>query len=119
MKWLKDAREGIVVAGGNGQGHNLNQLSYPTSLIANDFGQIYVADFENDRIMRWSEENKARTRRVDESDLVYTKSPKKIQKIPLTSDIIVGENGRENELYQLDGPNGLSFDCEGNLYVTD
>ena len=29
MKWVKGAKEGIVVAGGRGQGNDLTQLSRP------------------------------------------------------------------------------------------
>jgi hypothetical protein len=53
MKWMKGAKEGIVVSGGQGQGNSLKQLSYPMGLI------VYVADFGNDRIMCWSSGSKA------------------------------------------------------------
>ncbi|CAF1372647.1 unnamed protein product [Adineta steineri] len=91
MKWRKDAKEGIVVAGGNGQGENLNQLFYPRGVIVDDLGQIYVADRRNQRVMRWCEGKEE-------------------------GEIVVGGFGQEN---QLNSPNCLSFDAEGNIYVTD
>ncbi|CAF0912830.1 unnamed protein product [Adineta steineri] len=91
MKWRKDAKEGRIVAGGNGQGANLNQLSQPEEIIVDDLGQIYVADCENDRIMRWCEGKEE-------------------------GEIIVGGNDEES---QLNGPMGLSFDDDANLYVAD
>ncbi|CAF4103647.1 unnamed protein product [Adineta steineri] len=94
MKWRKDATEGIVVAGGNGQGENLNQLSSPHGVIVDDLGQIYVADCWNDRVMRWCEGKKE-------------------------GEIIVGGNGEGKQSNQLNRPHGLSFDDEGNLYVAD
>ncbi|CAF1395377.1 unnamed protein product [Adineta steineri] len=94
MKWRKDAKEGIIVAGGNGQGRNLNQLSYPTGVIADHFGQIYVADNGNNRVMRWYEGKEE-------------------------GEIVVGGNGDANQSNQLHYPRDLSFDGEGNLYVAD
>ncbi|CAF1419655.1 unnamed protein product [Adineta steineri] len=95
MKWRKDAKEGTVVAGGNGQGRNLNQLSSPQGIIFDDLGQIYVADFENHRIMRWYEGKEE-------------------------GEVVVGGNSKEgNQSNQLNGPLGISFDDERNLYVAD
>ncbi|CAF1558193.1 unnamed protein product, partial [Rotaria sp. Silwood1] len=53
MKWDKGAKEGIVVAGGQGEGNALTQLSYPTGLFLDTLDTIYVADSSNDRVMRW------------------------------------------------------------------
>ncbi|CAF1641191.1 unnamed protein product [Adineta ricciae] len=94
MKWKNDANEGIVVADGNGDGHNLNQLNDPQGIIVDGLGRTYVADCRNHRIMRWSE--------GDEE-----------------GEIIVGGNGHENGSNQLQFPRGLSFDDGGNLYVAD
>ncbi|CAF4171433.1 unnamed protein product, partial [Adineta steineri] len=78
-------------AGGNGQGENLNQLSYPQGVIVDDLGQIYMADCWNDRIMRWCEGEEE-------------------------GEIVVGGHRRGN---QLNRPMGLCFDDEENLYVVD
>ena len=55
MKWMKSAKEGIIVAGGQGHGNSLTQLSCPMGVIIDHLGNVYVADFYNDRIMRWCE----------------------------------------------------------------
>ena len=94
MKWLKGAQEGIIVAGGLGGGNNSNQLSYPQGLFINEIGDVYVADYDNHRIMCW----------------------------PLGSQeghTVVGGNGNGNESNQLINPISLSFDRHNNLYVTD
>lgn len=45
---------GITVAGGNGLGPSLNQLSWPCSFaVSSKDGSIYVADNGNNRIVRW------------------------------------------------------------------
>ncbi|CAF4389642.1 unnamed protein product [Adineta steineri] len=94
MKWRKDAKEGIIVAGGNGEGNSLKQLFYPQGVIVDHLGQVYVADGGNSRVMRWCE--------GDEE-----------------GEIVVGENGKGSQSNQLNYPTGLSFDNEENLYVAD
>lgn len=47
-----------------------------------------MADWGNDRVMRWCE-----------------------------GTIVVGGNGEGEQVHKLNGPTGLSFDGEGNLYV--
>ena len=55
---------------------------------------VYVADSGNHRVMRWYKEAKE-------------------------GNIIVGGNGKGQQLNQLNGPIDLSFDGENNLYVVD
>ncbi len=94
MKWLKDAKEGTVVAGGNGQGNSLTQLSNPYGVFVDQLDQIYVADSGNDRVMRWCSGAKEGT-------------------------VVVGANGKGKQSNQFNGPIDLSFDPKGNLYVSD
>ncbi|CAF3432076.1 unnamed protein product [Rotaria sp. Silwood2] len=94
MKWNKGAKEGVVVAGGQGQGNALTQFSHPNGLFVDMLGTIYVADSWNVRVMRWPKGAKQGT-------------------------IIVGGNGEGEEANQFNGPAGLSFDRQGNLYVVD
>ncbi|CAF3596345.1 unnamed protein product [Rotaria sp. Silwood1] len=44
---------GVTVAGGNGKGTGINQLSMPSGLYVDDEQTIYVADRENHRIVEW------------------------------------------------------------------
>ena len=57
MKWMKGAKEGIVVAGGQGQGNSLTQLSYPQGVIVDHLGNVYVAD-------SWKSSNNALVKRI-------------------------------------------------------
>jgi sugar lactone lactonase YvrE len=50
VKWVQN---GITVAGGNGQGHELNQLSDPWGIYVYDDQTIYIADRSNHRIVEW------------------------------------------------------------------
>ncbi|CAF2994839.1 unnamed protein product [Rotaria sp. Silwood2] len=94
MKWVEGAKQGIVVAGGQGQGNGLTQLSYSQGVVVDQLGTVYVADAGNDRIMRWP-------------------------KGATQGSVIVGGNGTGEQSNQLNGPIGLSFDRHGNLYVVD
>jgi DNA-binding beta-propeller fold protein YncE len=94
MKWVEGAKQGIVVAGGQGYGNGLTQLSYPEGVVVDPLGTVYVADRENARIMRWV-------------------------KGATEGSVIVGRNGGGGQSNQLSYPFGLSFDRHGNLYVVD
>ena len=94
MKWMKGAKEGIVVAGGQGQKNSLTQLSLPEGVIVDDLGNVYVTDCLNHRIMRWLKGSKEGT-------------------------VIAGGNEKGEQSNQLCCPAGLSLDREGNLYVVD
>ncbi|CAF2713220.1 unnamed protein product [Rotaria sp. Silwood2] len=94
IKSINAASEGTVVAGGQGKGNDLTQLSYPQAVIADSSGIIYVADEENHRVMRWFRGATQGT-------------------------MIAGGNGKGIQMNQLNHPAGLSFDGHGNLYVAD
>ncbi|CAF1508674.1 unnamed protein product, partial [Rotaria sp. Silwood1] len=49
-KWTQN---GITVAGGNGYGNGINQLSNLGGLYVDDDETVYVADYSNHRIMQW------------------------------------------------------------------
>ncbi|CAF0819514.1 unnamed protein product [Adineta steineri] len=95
MKWLQGAKEGIVVAGRQGEGNSLTQLSRPYGIIVDQLGTVYVADCGNHRIMRYLDGT--------------TKG-----------SVIIGENnGQREQTSQLSHPVDVSFDQQGNLYVGD
>ncbi|CAF0992271.1 unnamed protein product [Adineta steineri] len=50
ITWEKN---GIAVAGGNGQGNGFNQLSLPLGLYVDEQQTLYIADWFNNRIVRW------------------------------------------------------------------
>ncbi|CAF2134423.1 unnamed protein product [Rotaria magnacalcarata] len=94
MKWNKGAKEGIVVAGGQGQGNALTQLSCPLELSVDTLGRLYVVDQGNHRVMRWAQGATQGT-------------------------VIAGGNGAGAGANEFNYPTGLSFDRHGNLYVAD
>ncbi|CAF4629820.1 unnamed protein product, partial [Rotaria socialis] len=74
--------KGTVVAGGNGQGAGLNQLSHPTYIFVGRQQTVYVSDTNNHRVMKW---NKGATEGV----------------------VVAGGQGQGNALTQLSSPHGL------------
>ncbi|CAF4616831.1 unnamed protein product, partial [Didymodactylos carnosus] len=90
MKWVKGAKQGIVVAGDQGQGNGLTRLSCPEGVVVDQLGAVVVADRENHRIMRW---------------------PRGATK----GSVIVGGNGGGGQSNQLNVLIGLSFDRHGNM----
>ncbi|CAF2000678.1 unnamed protein product [Rotaria magnacalcarata] len=94
MKWNKGAKEGIVVAGGQGAGSALTQLFVPRGIFVDTLGTLYVADSWNHRVMRWTQGATQGT-------------------------VIAGGNGSGAGANQFGVPVGLSFDRHGNLYVAD
>ena len=137
-------KNGIVVAGGNGEGNQLNQLNYPRCLFVDEEEAVYVSDFDNHRVMKWNKganqgvivaggrgQGSALTQLshlrglfVDTSGTIYVADtynhrvmrwPKGAQQ----GNIIVGGNGGGNAANQLNFPVALSVDCRGNLYVVD
>ncbi|CAF4401153.1 unnamed protein product, partial [Rotaria sordida] len=94
MKWEEGAKQGIVVAGGQGQGNSLTQLYNPMGVVVDQLGTVYVADHENHRVMRWP-------------------------KGATQGSVIAGGNGYGTQSNQLYYPMGLSFDRHGNLYVAE
>ncbi|CAF4449621.1 unnamed protein product, partial [Rotaria magnacalcarata] len=58
MKWTKGAKEGIIVAGGQGEGCSLAQLNQAYGIFVDTLGTLYVADSGNHRVMRWTQGDK-------------------------------------------------------------
>jgi sugar lactone lactonase YvrE len=91
---MPGAKEGIIVADGQGKGDALTQLLCPVGLAVDQLGTIYVVDCSNHRVMRWC---KGATQGI----------------------IVVGGNGPGEQSNQLYSPVGLAFDRQSNLYIGD
>ncbi|CAF1463405.1 unnamed protein product [Adineta steineri] len=82
----------ITVAGGNGEGDQLNQLAYPMATYIDDNKAILIADSYNHRIVEWKYNAKQ-------------------------GQIIAGGNGHGNRLDQLDMPIDVVVDKEKNAII--
>jgi sugar lactone lactonase YvrE len=143
-RYQRGESQGTVVAGGNGNGTHLNQLSSPAYLFADRDHSVYVSDWGNARVMKWMEGAKqgiivaggqgngtGLTELsnpsgvvVDQLGTVYVADwwndrIMRWVKGATQGSVIVGANGRGGQSNQLNYPIGLSFDRHGNLYVVD
>ena len=95
MKWYPNDTSGIVVAGGNGAGSKYNQLNNPQAVYVDLFGTVYVADYNNHRIMKW-------------------------RKNTTNGTLVAGISGSAGtspaHLYH---PSGIYFDKNGDMYVSE
>ena len=76
MKWPEGASQGVVVAGGNNNGTALNQLNYPSGVTVDSLGNVYVADSDGNRIMKWAPNS---NQGVDLFGYVYTTKGNKVR----------------------------------------
>lgn len=133
-----------IVAGGNQQGNQLNQLNCPTFIFVDHNSSVYVSDCDNNRVMKWEKNAKqgivvagGQTQRnsltqlsspqgiiLDQLDNVYVADSEHDRIMRWSTEsketkIIAGGNGQGNQSNQLNGVRGLTFDQQGNLYIVD
>ncbi|CAF1073149.1 unnamed protein product [Adineta steineri] len=143
-RWKQGDEKGELVAGGNGQGKQLNQLNKPTFIFINGDYTLYISDTDNHRVMKWKKDAKEgiivaggndkgnsfkqlsypRGVIVDHLGQIYVADCGNHRIVrwcegDREGKIVVGGNDKGNQSNQLHYPKGLSFDNEGNLYVVD
>ncbi|CAF1209390.1 unnamed protein product [Adineta steineri] len=136
--------EGILVAGGNGKGHKLDQLNYPTFIFVDEDQSVYVSNRYNNRVMKWKRgaergivvaggNGQGRNLNqlsapegviVDHFGQIYVADSRNNRIMRWCEgkeegEIVVGGNVQGSQSNQLNGARGLSFDDEGNLYVAE
>ncbi|CAF3431842.1 unnamed protein product [Rotaria sp. Silwood1] len=143
-RWRMGDESGTVVAGGNGRGSRLDQLSFPTSIFVDRDHSVYVSDSENHRVMKWMKgakegivvaggpDQKKGSIQLSSPRGVFSDSLGTVYVVDWSNarvlswpkgatqgTIIVGGNGEGAEAHQFYCPMGLSIDRHGNLYVVD
>ncbi|CAF4927593.1 unnamed protein product, partial [Rotaria sp. Silwood1] len=93
-RWRIGDSYGIVVAGGHGQGHRLDQLNSPCYIFIDQDYSVYISDEKNHRVMKWI---KGATEGI----------------------IVAGSQGQGHGLAQLSCPCGVIVDQLGTVYVAD
>ncbi|CAF4606626.1 unnamed protein product, partial [Rotaria sp. Silwood2] len=93
-RYRRGESQGTVVAGGNGHGNRLDQLSSPYYVIVDRDHSMYFSDWNNHRVMKWVEGAKE-------------------------GIIVAGGQGQGDDLTQLYHPYGVIVDQLGTVYVAD
>jgi sugar lactone lactonase YvrE len=144
QRFTQGNTKGIVVAGGNGRGNELNQFYRPRYIFVDEEQSLYVSDHYNHRVMKWlkgakegivvaggNEEGEELTQlyypngvRVDDMGTVYVADScnhrvTRWLKGDTRGIVVMGGNGESNATNQFNCPQGLSFDQRGNMYVAD
>ncbi|CAF1307466.1 unnamed protein product [Adineta steineri] len=88
-KWKQNA---IIIAGGNGQGQQLNQLNHPAGILVDKKKNIFIADVDNHRIVEWKYNAKE-------------------------GHIIAGGNGNGNRTDQLNNPTDVIVDQQNHSII--
>lgn len=88
---------GVTVAGGNGDGNALNQFSGAQSIYVDNTGNIYVADGNNNRILKFPAGSTSATNGI----------------------VVAGGNGSGTANNQFHQPKGVYVDAAGNIFVSD
>ena len=57
-RWKIGDKTGTIVAGGNGEGNNLNQFNQPNYIFVDENHSLYVVDWGNQRVMKWKKDAK-------------------------------------------------------------
>ena len=147
FKWGE--KTGKIVAGGNGEGDELNQLKYPTYIEVDIDGTMYIRDHNNGRILKWKvgEDfgevflNSTDTPIYNGFDIAMDKNfiyvlgnyyrdssgnnvaDAAVYRInkndPTKFDLLAGGNGRGNGINQFGLIWFIDVDYQGNLFVAD
>jgi sugar lactone lactonase YvrE len=93
-RWRDGQTAETLVAGGNGQGHRTNQLSFPTYIYIDNEDSLYISDSYNHRVVKWAKGAKE-------------------------GRIVAGGHGEGSNLTHLSNPHGVIVDQSGSVYVAD
>ncbi|CAF1233786.1 unnamed protein product [Adineta steineri] len=93
-KWIKNAKEGIIVAKEQIPEDSHSPMFYPCGMAVDHFGNVYVSDSHHRRIVRWSKG----------STECY---------------IVMNGGNSEHPPVLFNTPEAISLDGEGNLYIAD
>ena len=94
VRWAPRAAEGVVIAGGNGQGAGCHQLRNPSGVALDRHGAVIIADSHNDRVVRWC---------AGAAEGI----------------VIAGGNGQGAGRHQLFFPQGIALDTDGAVVIAD
>ena len=133
----RDATNGTVLVGGNGQGNQPDQLNKPTDVIYNkETDSLIICEEGNRRVTQWPRRSGIRSGETiidniychglamdDEESLYVTDTSKhevrRYRRGELNGIVVAGGNGKGAGLHQLNTPLYVCVDGEHAVYVSD
>ena len=137
MQWKMNEAHGREIAGGQGQGNQLNQLNGPTDiLIDRETDSLIICDRGNKRVVQWSRQEGTNQGEVllsgiacwglamDEQGYLYISDTEnhEVKRFRLGEKdgvVVAGGHGRGAGLNQLNEPSYLFVDGQQTIYVSD
>ena len=138
VAWSPNAKQGQIVAGGNGDGDGLHQIGWPRDVIIDqtDHDYLIICDRHNRRIVRWprtgGKEGQVILRKIycwgltmDNRGFIYVADTENhvVRRFHITDSSqqtwVAGGNGQGNALNQLNTPSFLFVDQDYCVYVSD
>eukprot|EP00929_Paragymnodinium_shiwhaense_P087521 TRINITY_DN47683_c0_g2_i1.p1 TRINITY_DN47683_c0_g2~~TRINITY_DN47683_c0_g2_i1.p1 ORF type:complete len:125 (-),score=25.18 TRINITY_DN47683_c0_g2_i1:253-627(-) len=77
-RWTRGATTGTVVAGGNGRGPGLNQLTLPHGIAVEQSGDFLLSEMGFDRVTRWPAAEQQEGKPAPASALGYIPGSKQV-----------------------------------------
>lgn len=145
QKWPKDAPSGVTVAGiGSYPGTGADQLNGPVHVTMDTAGNLYVTEFNNNRVTKWapgatqgvtvagnsngtagfgnSALNHPRAAKVDAAGNIYVVDNGNNRVVKYTGGtgvVVAGMGGIGSGADQLNSPFAIDIDAMGNIYIAD
>ncbi|CAF1406503.1 unnamed protein product [Adineta steineri] len=135
VEWKYNAIEGQIIAGGNGKGDRMDQLNHPTDVIVDQQNHsIIITDQENRRVIQWLNQKQqilienigCYGLAMDKNGFLYVSDRKKnevrrwkMNEYNNEGVIVAGENGKGDQLNQLNSPTFIFVDKEQSVYISD
>ncbi|CAF1338406.1 unnamed protein product [Adineta steineri] len=136
VEWKYGKKTGQIVAGGNGNGNQSDQLNDPRDVIVDKKNDsLIISDYGNRRVVRWSRQNgtngetiisdiDCRGLTIDKNGDLYVSDIEKdevrrYKQGETEGTIVAGGHGKGNHLNQLDCPTYIFVDEHHSVYVSD
>ena len=136
VQWKFGENSGQIIAGGNGKGHRIDQLSFPADVIIDqNNNSLIICDWGNRRVVRWSlttqqfiqiivEDTRCGGLQMSESGDLFIADierhvVKKWKKDENKGIIVAGGNGEGDLFNQLNHPTFIFVDQNDTVYVSD
>ncbi|CAF4565820.1 unnamed protein product [Rotaria socialis] len=138
VAWKLGDDKGHVIAGGQGQGEQLNQLNNPTDVLIDEATRyLFISDRDNKRVVRCSSEQPSSTPEIiiseidcygiamDQKGNLYVTNVANHEVRMYSKDgfslrrVVAGGNSKGKDLDQLDYPTYITVDNNDSIYVSD